>query len=167
MKTITLAAVLLALLAPAAAASTRALPEFGVFVPGRSLAGIRLGDTGSSVAARFGRVHQPCTLCDRPTWLYTYPDRGVGLAVSFDARRRVVAVFTLGAPAGWRSREGLPLGAPVQGIAELYGRDLRPTTCVGYVAWSRHGRNAVTSFYSDGDVVYGFALARPGEPICQ
>jgi hypothetical protein len=149
----------------AAAAARTGLPQHGTLVPGRTLAGVGLGDSAASVALRLGRS-SPCGVCERPTRLFLN-DKLVGLAVTYGESGRVVAVFTLGAPQGWRTASGPALGQPLQVILELYGEAVRGTQCVGYIAWSMRSRNVVTSFYSDGDAVYGFALTLPGEDVCQ
>jgi hypothetical protein len=143
-----------------------ALPARGVLVPGASLAGVRLGDTDANVRARLGGRFRVCRSCSVSTWYYTYPrDEPVGLGVTF-RRRRVSAVFTLGAPSGWRTREGLHVGETIDKAQRLYGR-LAWRVCIGYGALSIHRPDAVTSIYTTGEVVYGFALSRPSEPICQ
>jgi hypothetical protein len=87
------------------------------------------------------------------------------VAVSF-RRGHVVAVFTLGTPFGWRTTKGVRLGDPAVKVQATYGR-LAWTRCIGYGALSVRGRGVVTSIYTYGDLVYGFALTRPGEPVCQ
>jgi hypothetical protein len=142
------------------------LPRRGVLVPGRSLAGVRLGETQAQVIGRWGRRYELCTVCTRQTWLYTYPHgEPLGAGVSFKAGR-VSAVFTLGSPTGWRTAEGLLIGELVPRAQELYGR-LRWHVCIGYGALSIHTRTAVTSIYTTGEAVYGFALTHPSEPVCQ
>ena len=38
--------------------------------------------------------------------------------------------------------------------------------CIGYGAMSMRTGQAVTSIYTTGEAVYGFALSRPSEPVC-
>ncbi|HEX7084148.1 MAG TPA: hypothetical protein VF186_08550 [Gaiellaceae bacterium] len=38
--------------------------------------------------------------------------------------------------------------------------------CVGYGALTMRRRQVVTTIYTSGDVVYGFGLSRPAEPVC-
>jgi hypothetical protein len=148
--------------APAAAS----LPARGVLVPGTSLGGVRLGDTPAQVRARWGARFTRCTLCARPTWLFTYPSGGPrGAAVSF-AGGRAAAVFTLGVPRGWRTTRGVVLGDPADKVQAVYGR-LAWSRCLGYGALSMRSPRAVSSIYTFGESVYGFALTRPGEPVCQ
>jgi len=160
-------AVALALASPAAATTSAAtLPKQGVLVPGKSLAGVRLGDTGAQVMKRWGRSYRVCTVCARRTWMFTYRTGSpVGVAVSFRADR-VTAIFTLGAPIGWRTPQGVAVGGDVQGIDDIYGA-ARWSRCIGYGALSYRVPGAVTSIYTSGEIVYGFALMRAGEPVCQ
>jgi hypothetical protein len=145
--------------------STAALPVRGVLVPGESLGGVRLGDTAAAVRARWGSRFSRCAVCRRTTWLYTYPSGPRGAAVSF-AGGRVNAVFTLGVPRGWRTTRGVALGDPAEKIQATYGR-LAWSRCIGYGALSIRSRRVVSSIYTYGESVYGFALTRPGEPVCQ
>lgn len=158
-----------ATLAPQAlGAPTRAaLPQRGVLVPGKSLAGVRLGDSPQRVQQIWGNHYRLCEGCELPTWLYTYEHpEGIGAAVSF-RDDRAVAVFTLGAPAGWRTTNGLQLGELSIRIDDLFASP-RWRTCIGYMALTvRSSRAAVTSIYSDGNSVYGFALTHPSVPVCQ
>ena len=160
-------ALALALSSPAAAtAAAPALPKQGVLVPGKSLGGIRLGDTSAQVRRRWGGGFRLCTVCHRKTWMYTYRSGSpVGAAVSF-RRDRVAAIFTLGAPIGWRTSQGILVGGDANEVDEVYGAAAW-SRCVGYGALSYRSTDAVTSIYTSGEVVYGFALARRSEPVCQ
>src|SRR6185437_8160511 len=73
-----------------------AFPRQGVLVSGRSLAGVRLGDTTAQVRAMWGGHFTRCSGCKPAMWFYTYPPPSdpVGAGVQF-ANGRVVAVFTL------------------------------------------------------------------------
>jgi hypothetical protein len=150
--------------AASSSAAAASLPKQGVLVPGKSLAGVRLGDTSSSVRSRWGTRFRTCNRCAERTWYYTNA-KATGVGVSFRGGR-VSTVFTLGSPAGWRTREGLRLGDGVDRANGLY-RDLAWKTCIGYVAMSMRQTGVVTSIYASGESVYGFALTRPGEPVCQ
>ena len=153
--------------APAAAETTAAsLPARGVLTPGQSLGGVRLGDTAPQVRIRWGSRFTRCAVCRRTTWLFTYPSGGPrGAAVSFRSGR-VAAVFTLGVPRGWRTTKGVVLGDPTDKVEAVYGR-LPWSRCIGYGALSFRSARAVSSIYTFGESVYGFALTRPGEPVCQ
>jgi hypothetical protein len=160
-------ALALALAASSSPASAR-LPKHGVLVPGKTLAGVRLGATGPAVRARLGSDYWMCDQCSETTWYFT-DERATGepfgVGVSF-RRARVDAIFTLGSPRGWRTREGLLLGDGIDRAQALYSR-LTWKACIGYRALSMRRPGVVTSIYAAGESVYGFALTRPGEPICQ
>jgi hypothetical protein len=146
--------------------SSPALPAEGVLTPGESLGGVQLGDTTAAVTKRWGSRHTSCALCKRTTWLYSYRGRGpAGAAVSF-RNERVAAVFTLGVPRGWRTSRGVALGDPAERVQALYGR-LPWSRCIGYGALSIRRPGVVSSIYTYGESVYGFALTLPAEPVCQ
>lgn len=168
---ITLAlSLVLAVSSPATAASPAApsFPKQGVLVPGLSLGGVKLGETSAAVRARWGGRYALCGVCEGTTWLYTYPTGSpTGAAVTF-RKGLVAAVFTLGAPIGWHSREGLAVGASLDRIDTLYDFDrMKYSRCIGYGALSMRRPTVVTSIYTHGEIVYGFALLRPSEPVCQ
>ena len=62
------AVIALLLAAPAAAG----LPQAGKLVPGRSLGGIRLGQSPRAVRAALGTFYGSCRSCERQTWYFTY-----------------------------------------------------------------------------------------------
>lgn len=144
---------------------TAAVPAHGVLVPGKSLAGIRLGDTQDRVRSRLGGRVRLCATCAHATWTFARADDVPALAVSF-RRGRVTSVSTLGALLGWRTPEGLLVGQGIDRVQTLYGT-LAWRICIGYGALSMRRAQAVTTFYTSGDVVYGFALSRPAEPVCR
>ncbi len=152
----------LALAAPAAAAP----PGAGVLVPGRSLGGIELGDTKAEVERRWGRAYGVCGGCARETWYFNYyafQPRGAGVEWR---NGRVLAVFTIYQPLGWRTTNGLELNDPVSRITGSYG-PLRRTECGRYSALTLTGRDATTAFYVLGDRLWAFGLSRPGTPLCR
>jgi hypothetical protein len=137
-----------------------------VLAPGKSLGGVRLGDSPAQVRARWGSRFTRCAVCPTITWLYTYPSGGPrGAAVSFRGGR-ATAVFTLGLPRGWRTTKGVVLGDPAEKVQAVYGR-LAWRRCIGYGALTMRSAGVVSSIYTYGESVYGFALTRPGEPVCQ
>jgi hypothetical protein len=145
--------------------SSPALPANGVLTP-QSLGGVQLGETKAAVTKRWGSKHTLCAVCSRPTWLYTYRlGSPAGAAVSF-RNGRVSAVFTLGVPRGWRTSRGVTLGDPAEKVQAVYGR-LPWSRCIGYGALSIRRAGVVASIYTYGESVYGFALTRPAEPVCQ
>jgi len=146
--------------------SAPALPAQGVLAPGKHLGGVELGDTQREVRARWGSRYTLCAVCKRPTWLYTYRAGSPGgAAVSFRSGR-VSAVFTLGVPRGWRTSRGVRLGDPAEKVLTVYGA-LPWSRCVGYGAVSIRRPGIVSSIYTFGESVYGFALTLPSEPVCQ
>ena len=151
-----------ALAVPAAAG----LPRAGVLVPGRSLGGIRLGEPARAVRAALGHRYGVCNDCPRPTWYFTYkPFDAHGLAVEF-GRRRVVAVYTLWKPAGWRATNGLRLGASPLAVHRRAGR-LRTISCDGYDALAAdRARSRTVYFLFDGSL-WGFGLFLPNWSPCR
>lgn len=138
-------------------------PVNGVLVPGKSLGGIRLGDSGGRVLARWGRDFT--MLPNKPmTWLYMSPTGDpYGAGVSF-RDGKVIAIFTLGGIRGWHRSDGLRVGQIFSKFNDPNGTTV---ACDGYGAISSPGRNAVTSILTQGQSVYGFALTRPSEPVCR
>ena len=107
------------------AALAMTLPQHGVLAPGKSLAGVRLNDPITTVTRRLGPTHATCRVCDEQTWFFHYrgvPNEGVAVVLK---RSRVAAIFTLGAPHGWRTTEGLVLGEPLARVVEVYGQSCR------------------------------------------
>ena len=143
------------------------LPARGVLHPGQSLAGVKLGDTMARVKQLWGSDYKVCKgkQCPFPTWLFMYPQgEPLGASVRFK-NGRVVTIFTLGSPIGWRTAEGLIIGEQVDRVAQLYGK-LTQNACIGYGALTMRTGTAVTAIYTTGESVYGFALTRPSEPVC-
>jgi hypothetical protein len=163
---------------PVAVDRANAIPKTGLFVVGKSLAGISLGATPTQVRKKWGGnfVVCPRDYCKDQTWLYYLPSdpsrlrldpvaSPVGAAVRFK-NNKVYAVFTLGAVLGWKSSQGIKIADPSSRIYEFYGNP-STTDCIGYQAMSLRTGNNVSSFYLTGGVVYGFALTTPGVPVCQ
>jgi hypothetical protein len=142
------------------------LPQPGVLAPGKSLGGVRLGATPAQVERAWGRFHGTCRGCARPTWYFTYArfDRH-GASVEFQGRR-VVAVYTLWQPSGWRTSRGLALGATASQISATYGA-LPRLRCRTYLAYTQTRRQSVTAFYVVSDTLWGFGLMRPRVPACR
>ena len=140
------------------------LPAKGVLVPRESLAGVRLGDTAAQVRTALGPRYVPCgASCPRPTWFYFDDTRESGLAVAFRARR-VVAVYTLGSPRGWRTSDGLRIGRIAERLPRRYAK---LTICTTSLAHSERTARAVTTIYVSESYVTGFALSLPSEPVCR
>lgn len=156
-----LLAAVLVVAAPAAAKP----PAAGLFVPGKSLGGLRLGMTPAQVRAAWGPDYGRCRSCRNPTWYYNYAAfQPKGAGVEFRGGR-VAAVFTLWAPAAWRTPKRLRIGDPATRVTQLYGA-LPELHCGGYDALTIPGR-ATTAFYVKDDKVYGFGLSRAGVPVCR
>lgn len=155
-----------ALLAGGAVAAPATLPVQGILVPGQSLGGVRLGMTAAAVRARFGSDFGRCRSCAHETWYYGYKKlepKGLGVELQHG---RVSAVFTMWSPDGWRSREGVALGAPAAQVAATYGTLLR-RECDGYSALVLPGRRATTAVMIVDERVWGFILATPRSPVCR
>jgi len=136
----------------------------GILVRGKSLGGVKLGESASAVRALWGSDYT--VLPGQPTtWLYWSPTGdSFGAAVSF--RHRVVtAVFTLGAITGWRTSDGVRPGQLLSTFNNP-GPSTTQVACIGYGAVSTRSGSAVTSILMTGQSVYGFALTRPSEPVC-
>jgi hypothetical protein len=155
----------LALGGAARATHVAALPKQGVLVSNQSLAGIRLGDTRATVRKLWGGHFTRCGGCTPEMWFYFYPPPAdpVGAGVEF-LDGKVVAVFTLGSPAGWRTSTGIRVG---QILGFPRASDPQWLTCNGYSAKpaTRSG-SAVASILTQGAAVYGFALTRPSVSPC-
>jgi hypothetical protein len=144
------------------------LPKHGVLQFGKKLAGIGIGDTDSKVRALWGTKYEVCPNCSSETWYYLYGKSDpLGAGVTFKAGR-VVAVYTLGAPMGWRTTDGLVVGDQVARAKSLYG-SFAWHVCFGYVAMTKPAGSTKTSIYLNmtGDAVAGFALTARSEPVCQ
>ncbi|MEI8105767.1 MAG: hypothetical protein WCH31_08000 [Actinomycetes bacterium] len=148
-------------------ATAGALPSRGVFIAGQSLAGVRLGDTMDQVKQRLGPKYVQCgSQCADPTWLFTYrAGEPLGMAVRFQ-KKKVVAVFTLGTPTGWKSSKGLKLFDPIATVYQYYTPN-GEVRCVGFDALTISNPAGTSAVYAAAGVVYGFALVVPGMTVCQ
>jgi hypothetical protein len=158
----------LTLFVPAGLAA-QALPTAGVLAPGKSLGGLKIGMTMTQVKSLWGSNYKLCPKSDcknATVWYYIY-GRGepLGAAVRF-RNQKVSAVFTLGSPTGWHTAEGLGMGEQIDKVNSLYGQ-LVWHVCIGYGAMSMRTGNTVTSIYTTGEAVYGFAITSPAEAVCQ
>jgi hypothetical protein len=149
-----------------AAAATAGPPKAGALVPGRSLGGIRLGESPRAVTAALGRFYGACRDCPHPTWYFTYfPFDKHGLAVEF-GNGRVSGVYTLWRPAGWHAPHGLRFGATPLEVHQRVGT-LRTITCPGYNALVRDTARARTVYYLVGARLWGFGLFGRGAAPCR
>ena len=121
--------------------------------------------TGADVLETWGRRHGVCRNCERPTWYFNYaPFAPEGAGVSFRGGR-VAHVFTVWKPAGWRTVEGLALGARDDdaggGLVILDER-----SCDGYTARIAAGPAGRSVLYLFRGEVWGFGLVRRGLDPC-
>jgi hypothetical protein len=148
-----------------AGTAVAALPRTGVFLPGRSLAGIQLGESATAVRAALG-AHGVCIGCATTTWYFNYkPFTQRGLAVEF-TKGRVSAVYTLWQPSGWTAANGLRLGV-VEGQLATSAGPLVNVVCTGYdarVADAPHGRSV---YYVVQGKLWGFGLLRAHANPCR
>jgi hypothetical protein len=152
----------LLLAAPAAAG----VPRHGILDPGRSLGGIRLGETPRAVRAALGSFYGACRGCASRTWYFTVrPFDEHGIAVEF-VHGRVSAVYTLWRPAGWHDTRGLTLGAPAEEV-EARKPPLLTVTCTGYTALVADAAHARTAYFLFDNRLWGFGLFLPGTVPCR
>ena len=152
----------LALAAPAAAG----LPRHGVLVSGRSLGGIRLGESQTAVRAALGTFYGACRGCPRRTWYFTYrPLDKHGLAVEFTGGK-VSAIYTLWRPAGWHAPHRLGFGTSALAVHHLTGA-ARSITCTDYEALAHDSAHARTVYYLVNGRLWGFGLFRRGASPCR
>jgi hypothetical protein len=150
-------ALLCALLVVAAAPASAALPKAGTLVPGRSLGGVRLGETAPKVRAALGNSYGVCRSCAVTTWYFTYrPFDRHGLAVEL-VGGRVSGLYTIWKPNGWRTPAGLRLGASEADLQQLAG-PLVPIVCSGYDARVRDAADVRTVYYVLRGRLWGFGL---------
>ena len=169
--------------APSAFGRTAAAPQRGIFVVGRTLAGVGIGYTEERVEAHWGKSYTVCqipSLCSPRdvTWFFLTSKSGepLGVGVRFVGGKSV-AVFTLGAagvaPLGtsygttWKTSDGLKMLDPVSNIYTIYPGATLSTNCSFYTALTvKTGPGIKSSFFSSSGVIYGFALAAANQPIC-
>ena len=158
-------AVATAVAAGSPGAAGAAPPDAGLFVPGRSLGGITIGASRADVVAAWGAAFGRCRGCSRETLNFNrYAFRPDGAAVALRAGK-VVAVFTLWAPAGWRTAQGLRVDEPLLRLEATY-RPLRRVRCAGYDAYLLPGSGPRSVVYVLDERVWGFALLAERHPVC-
>lgn len=142
------------------------LPKAGALVPGRSLGGVRLGESPRAVRATLGTNYGTCRGCSNRTWYFTYrPYSQEGLAVEF-ARGGVSAVYTLWRPQGWHAPHGLRFGATPLTVHDRVGT-LRTIKCGAYTALVRDTFRARTTYFLFSGRLWGFGLFRRGATPCR
>ncbi|HEX6789164.1 MAG TPA: hypothetical protein VF091_07980 [Gaiellaceae bacterium] len=150
-------------LSPAALAG---LPNPGKLVAGRSLAGVRIGETQRGVTATLGRSHGVCTGCTTPTWYYNiaaFDQHGLGIEFT---RGHVSAVYTIWQPNAWTGPKGLTLGAP-QAQVDASAGTLIQITCPGYDAWVTDRKTVRTVYYILNGTLWGFGLMQANANPCR
>jgi hypothetical protein len=121
--------------------------------------------TKAQVRAEWGSTFGRCRSCTRETWYFNYrPFTPEGAGVAF-LDGRVVHVFTIWQPVGWRTTKGLTLGALEGQVTQAYG-PLPRRSCLGYDALVLRGRKALSAFYIHDGVLWGFGLTRPASSPC-
>ena len=160
-----IAVLLFAIYVSSAAGGRTSFPSKGKVVPGRTIGGVGLADTTTTVQNKWGRNYKVCSYCKKLTWFYMYPaGEPLGAAVKFE-KGKVVSVFTLGSPAGWGVK-GVMMGDPVSNVYNLFG-NTGSASCIGYDALTVRIGSGTMSFYTTGGTIYGFALTGPTESVCQ
>ena len=157
---------LVAVSATAAAPAATALPRAGVVLEGQSLGGVRIGWSRAMVIAAWGDRYARCRSCARETLYFNerpFQPQGAGVELR---KGRVIAVFTLWAPPGWRTARGLRVGEPAARATATYGT-LPTRECAGYRAIELPGKNVHTIVAIVDGAVWGFALVAAGEPACR
>jgi hypothetical protein len=138
------------------------LPAAAAFIPGRSLAGVRLGEPAAQVRRHLGTNYGVCRGCARTTWYFTYrrfDDQGLAVELK---RGRVFAVYTLWQPAGWHGPHSLFFGVPESRVTSVVGGTI-PVTCNGYTQLvSGHSVYTIV----DGKL-FGFGLFRERTSPCR
>ncbi len=149
-----------------AGSAAAALPKAGALVPGRSLGGIRLGESPSAVRAELGHSYGNCRGCVPSTWYFTYqPFTQAGLAVEFD-HGRVSGVYTVWRPQGWYAPRHLRFGATPLTVHDRVGT-LRTVPCQGYIALVRDTFRGRTAYFLYAGRLWGFGLFRRGATPCR
>jgi hypothetical protein len=118
------------------------------------------------VIAAWGDRYARCRSCARETLYFnerSFHPQGAGVELR---NGRVVAVFTLWAPAGWHTARGLRVGEPAARATATYGT-LPTRECAGYRAIELPGKNVHTIVAIVDGAVWGFALVAAGEPACR
>jgi hypothetical protein len=140
-----------------AAAAAAAPPRAGLFVPGVSLGGLRLGMTQKQVRHAWGTGYGVCRGCADLTWYFNYrPYHPEGAGVVF-RKGRVVAIFTHWSPPGWHTPGRVKIGDPAAEVAQRYDA-LPATTCGNYSVVNVIRLDTINAFYIVNDEVWGFGL---------
>jgi hypothetical protein len=118
-----------------------------------------------AVLAAWGDQHGVCKDCGARTWYFNYkPFDPQGTGAIFD-KGKVTQAFTVWRPTGWRTPEGLFLGADASDVARIYG-SLDKRLCTGYEALLLPDKQVTSVFYVFRDKVWGFGLMKPDTSPC-
>jgi hypothetical protein len=148
-----------------AAAARAEPPSGGLFTPGKSVAGVRLGMTRAQVLGAWGTRHGVCRGCKESTWYFNErPFRPQGTGAVFEGGR-VVHAFTVWQPEDWTTPAGLVLGDEGGAVGDAYGL-LTERACPGYTALQLEEDRAWSVFYVYHDELWGFGLMKPGRSPC-
>jgi hypothetical protein len=143
-----------------------ALPQAGVFLPGRSLGGVRLGESSAGVRTSLGRFYGVCRGCATTTWYFTYKrfdQRGLAIELTGG---RVSAVYTLWQPSNWHAGNELRLGDVEEQLTKSVG-PLVTVVCPGYDARVADGTRARSVYYVVQGKLWGFGLLRAHANPCR
>jgi hypothetical protein len=111
-------------------------------------------------------AHGVCLNCTTPTWYFNYHRfERRGLAVEL-THGLVSAVYTLWQPAGWRSTNGLRLGAREARLTSST-RQLVTTVCSGYDARVEDSGTTRSVYYVSRGRLWGFGLLRAHANPCR
>jgi hypothetical protein len=149
-----------------AGSAAAALPQAGVFLPGRSLGGVRLGESAAGVRTSLGRFYGVCRGCATTTWYFTYRrfvQRGLAIELTDG---RVSAVYTLWQSSDWSTANGLRLDALEAQLTRSVG-PLVTVVCPGYDARVADGAQARSVYYVVQGKLWGFGLLRAHANPCR
>ena len=135
-----------------------ALPAAIILVPGRSVGGVRLGDTAAHVRTVLGKDYGICRGCATTTWYVTYrrfDDKGLAVELTGG---RVSAAYTLWQPPGWIRTTRVTLGSPQARVGPAI-----TVTCSGYTALVK----GTSVYFAVDGKLWGFGLFRPRASPCR
>jgi hypothetical protein len=141
-------------------ASTGSAPPPILVVPGKSMAGVRIGDSLSAVRRVLGNSYRALPAGLHPPGSQEY----VFTFVTVRFRGGRVSAVSSSTP-GLRTREGLALGQSVTRMARIYGA-LPKIGCGANVVFAIRGKTASTYFLTHAGLVMAFGLASPTEDPC-
>jgi hypothetical protein len=135
-----------------------ALPASLILAHGRSLAGVRLGESSAQVRAHLGTDYGVCRGCATTTWYFTYrrfDDKGLAVELT---EGRVSAVYTLWQPPAADVSHKITIGAPQERVGPAI-----TVSCSGYTALVK---GTAVYLVVDGKV-WGLGLFRRGSSPCR